>query len=87
MLLKVKQLNYYITKDQKTANLKVDLLAQLMLVIKDLTLQKKTYHFIRKKKSGKPDSSCSTSGLKELQKSIKLIFQCVYEPHKAAWFS
>lgn len=84
----MKQLNYYITKDKKTVNLKVDLLPQLNAGDKrfDTSNRKPAYSsFTITKKSGATRTlHAPTRGLKELQKALNLIFQCVYEPHKAA---
>lgn len=84
----LKQLNYYINKDQKKENAKPSLLA--LLNSGDSRFQqserKPAYtSFTIKKKSGEDRVlHAPVKGLKEIQKALNLIFQCVYEPHKAA---
>lgn len=70
VLFEEKQLNYYINKDvDKT----------------DLTKKSCYTSFTIKKKSGAERTiHAPTKGLKEFQKALNIILQCVYEPHKAA---
>lgn len=83
-----KQLNYYINKDRKQAETKPSLLSLLNEGDPrfEISNQKLTYtSFIIKKKSGKDRVlHAPVKGLKEFQKALNLIFQCVYEPHIAA---
>lgn len=81
----MKQLNYYINKDQ---NVKINLLGLLNDNDDRLkTSKRKTAYtsFIIKKKSGQDRIlHAPVKGLKELQKALNLVFQCIYEPNKAA---
>lgn len=65
----LKQLNFYISKDSKKKS-----------------FDKKVYHsFEIKKKSGANRViHAPVKGLKEFQKTLNIILQCVYVPHKAA---
>lgn len=69
-----KQLNYYINKDAKRIEKTAD------------TTKKSCYTtFSIKKKSGAERTiHAPTKGLKEFQKALNIVLQCVYEPHKAA---
>jgi retron-type reverse transcriptase len=84
----MKQLSYYINKDQKVENEKVNLLAHMnMGDDRFKTSKRKSAYtsFTIKKKSGEDRTlNAPVKGLKELQKVLNLIFQCIYEPHKAA---
>ncbi len=84
----IKQLNYYINKDQKPENTKPSLLVLLNEEDSrfEMSKRKPAYtSFKIKKKSGEDRIlHAPVNGLKEIQKSLNLIFQCVYQPHKAA---
>lgn len=90
-----KQLNYYLTKDSKTINSKIDFQIDLSgddVVINENIIFKKynknripCYNsFTIKKKSGKDRIiHAPVKGLKEFQKALNIILQCIYEPHTA----
>jgi retron-type reverse transcriptase len=91
-----KQLNYYLTKDSSVLKSKVDFLIDLSgeraEISKDVVFEKKNEQrkscysaFTIKKKSGKDRTiHAPVKGLKELQKVLNIIFQCLYKPHTAA---
>jgi RNA-directed DNA polymerase len=91
-----KQLNYYLTKDSSTLRSKVDFQIDLsgekivinenVVVEKKNKLRKSCYTtFTIKKKSGKDRTIHSpVKGLKEFQKALNIILQCMHEPHYAA---
>ena len=92
----MKQLNYYISKDSTVTKKKIDYQIDFsgvdVVINKDVDVVKKnpnrksSYNtFTIKKKSGEDRTlHAPVKGLKEFQKALNLIFQCVYEPHKAA---
>jgi RNA-directed DNA polymerase len=84
----MKQLNYYINKDQKPENVKPSLLDSLNEGDSrfEKSNRKPAYtSFTIKKKSGENRVlHAPVKGLKEIQKALNLILQCVYDPHKAA---
>jgi retron-type reverse transcriptase len=84
----MKQLNYYITKDQKTESANPNTIALLNQNNAPSIVKKRkpAYTlFTIKKKSGEDRLlHAPVKGLKEIQKALNLTFQCVYEPHKAA---
>ncbi|NRS87785.1 retron-type reverse transcriptase [Flavobacterium sp. 7E] len=88
VVFEMKQLNYYINKDQKTTNKKVNL--EGLLNTGDdrfkTAVRKPAYTSFSIKKKSREDRilHAPVKGLKEFQKALNLIFQCVYEPHKAA---
>lgn len=91
-----KQLNYYITKDSSVLKSKVDF--QIKLSSEEVDIKenfnveqknkerKNCYStFTIKKKSGKDRTiHAPVKGLKEFQKALNLILQCLHEPHSAA---
>jgi len=81
-----KQLNYYINKDvkmvKKTANLATD---HNDMVKTDPTKKSCYTSFTIKKKSGAERTiHAPIKGLKEFQKALNIILQCVHQPHLAA---
>ena len=90
-----KQLNYYITKDLKQIKQKIDLQISFseetvsindhVIVEKD-NVRKSCYtSFSIKKKSGADRTlHAPIKGLKEFQKALNLILQCLHQPHAAA---
>lgn len=84
------QLNYYINKDSVSLPSKVN--ASLLPHLNDGDVRfnesekKPTYTtFTIKKKSGADRTiHAPVKGLKELQKAINLVLQCVHQPHEAA---
>ena len=84
----LKQLNYYINKDQKIENTKPSLSTLLNpgdSRFKQSERKPAYTSFTIKKKSGEDRVlHAPVKGLKEIQKALNLIFQCIYEPHKAA---
>ena len=90
-----KQLNYYITKDLKQIKQKIDLQISFseetvsindnVIVEKD-NVRKSCYtSFSIKKKSGADRTlHAPIKGLKEFQKALNLILQCLHQPHKSA---
>ena len=91
-----KQLNYYLTNDSSKLRSKVDLqidfsgdtnlINENVIVEKKNQIRKSCYTtFTIKKKSGKDRTIHSpVKGLKEIQKALNIILQCMYEPHAAA---
>jgi RNA-directed DNA polymerase len=90
-----KQLNYYITKDLKKIKEKIDLRISLLeetVSIKDNVIIEKenvrqscyTSFSIKKKSGGERILHVPIKGLKEFQKALNLILQCVHEPHLSA---
>lgn len=85
-----KQLNYYIIKDSTTIKSKVDF--RFDLSGEEAVVEKKNQHrkscytaFIIKKKSGKDRTiHAPVKGLKEFQKALNFILQCIHVPHNAA---
>ena len=90
-----KQLNYYITKDLKKIKEKTDLqikLSENTVTINDNVIVEKdsirkscyTSFSIKKKSGGVRVLHAPVKGLKEFQKALNLILQCMHEPHLAA---
>jgi hypothetical protein len=96
ILFSEKQLNYYLTKDSSILSSKVDFQIDLsgdkivinenVVVEKKNKLRKSCYTtFTIKKKSGKDRTiHAPVKGLKEFQKALNIILQCMHEPHDAA---
>jgi RNA-directed DNA polymerase len=90
------QLNYYITKDSAILKSKVDFQFNLsdekVVVNKNVVVEKKNPRsnscytaFTIKKKSGKDRTiHAPIKGLKEFQKALNFILQCIHVPHNAA---
>jgi retron-type reverse transcriptase len=91
-----KQLNYYLTKDSTTikskAEIQLNLLDDKVVVNENVILEKKNTlrkscytTFTIKKKSGQDRTiHAPVKGLKEFQKALNIILQCIHEPHDAA---
>ena len=91
-----KQLNYFITKDSQVIksreNFKVDSSNSEPFITENVVTEKKNTNridcyipFIIKKKSGQNRTiHAPNKGLKEFQKALNIIFQCLHEPHNAA---
>lgn len=91
-----KQLNYYITKDSASLKSKIDFQINLsgeeVVVNKNVLVEKKNPRsnscytvFTIKKKSGKDRTiHAPIKGLKEFQKALNFILQCIHVPHNAA---
>ena len=91
-----KQLNYFITKDSRVLKSKVDFqidLSGVETIIKEnVVVEKKNSNrascyipFTIKKKSGQDRTiHAPVKGLKEFQKVLNIILQCMHEPHAAA---
>jgi retron-type reverse transcriptase len=91
-----KQFNYYLTKDSSTLKSKIDFQIDLSgdtavidenVIVEKKNQQRKSCYttFTIKKKSGKDRTiHAPVKGLKEFQKALNIILQCLYEPHSAA---
>lgn len=91
-----KQLNYYITKNNKLFKSKVDFQLDLsgkeVVIKEDVVLETKNNNrkscyntFTIKKKNGQDRTiHAPAKGLKEFQKALNIVLQCLYEPHHAA---
>lgn len=90
-----KQLNYYITKDLKKTKQKIDLQISFSedrisinddVVVEKDNVRKSCYtsFSIKKKSGGERILHAPVKGLKEFQKALNLILQCIHEPHLAA---
>jgi retron-type reverse transcriptase len=90
-----KQLNFYITKDLKKNKQNIDLqisLSEDKVAIKNNVIVEKEYvskscytsFGIKKKSGGARTLHAPVKGLKEFQKALNLILQCMHEPHLAA---
>jgi RNA-directed DNA polymerase len=91
-----KQFNYYLTKDSSTLkskiDFKIDLSGDTAVINENVIVEKKNQQrkscyttFTIKKKSGKDRTiHAPVKGLKEFQKALNIILQCLYEPHSAA---
>lgn len=91
-----KQLNYFITKDSQVIKSRVDFRIDLSkfepFIEKNVVIEKKNINrkdcyvpFIIKKKSGQDRTiHAPIKGLKEFQKALNIILQCLHEPHTAA---
>ena len=90
-----KQLNYYITKDLTRIKQKIDSqisLSEESLSIKNNVITEKesvrkscyNSYSIKKKSGGERIIHAPVKGLKEFQKALNLILQCVHEPHLSA---
>lgn len=91
-----KQLNYFITKDNRVLKSKVDFQLDLSgdeLVIKENVIVEKEIpkrnscymSFTFKKKSGQDRTiHAPVKGLKEFQKALNIILQSIHQPHAAA---
>lgn len=92
----VNQLNYYINKDKNEINKELlkriaelfdDNLPENSIALDRGSLKKRSFYteFTIKKKSGKDRViNAPIKGLKEFQKTLNIILQCIYEPHPAA---
>lgn len=91
-----KQLNYFITKDSQVIKSRVDFRIDLSkfepFIEENVVIEKKNINrkdcyvpFIIKKKSGQDRTiHAPVKGLKEFQKALNIILQCLHEPHTAA---
>lgn len=91
-----KQLNYFITKDSQVIKSRVDFRIDLSkfepFIEENVFIEKKNINrkdcyvpFIIKKKSGQDRTiHAPVKGLKEFQKALNIILQCLHEPHTAA---
>jgi len=91
-----KQFNYFITKDSRVLKSKVDFLIDLSgvetIIKENVVVEKKNNNrascyipFTIKKKSGQHRTiHAPVKGLKEFQKVLNIILQCMHEPHAAA---
>ena len=91
-----KQFNYYLTKDSSTLKSKIDFQIDLsgdsVVINENVIVEKKNQQrkscytsFTIKKKSGTDRTiHAPIKGLKEFQKALCLVLQCLYEPHSAA---
>ena len=91
-----KQLNYFITKDSQVIKSRVDFRIDLSkfepFIEENVVIEKKNINrkdcyvpFIIKKKSGQDRTiHAPIKGLKEFQKALNIILQCLHEPHTAA---
>ncbi|GAA4059624.1 reverse transcriptase family protein [Flavobacterium chungnamense] len=91
-----KQFNYYLTKDssilKSKIDFKIDLSGDTAVINENVIVEKKNQQrkscyttFTIRKKSGKDRTiHAPVKGLKEFQKALNIILQCLYEPHSAA---
>lgn len=90
----INQLNYYINKDKKNIELTIDNTKSIGINFQDkstlfnkIKIKNRIFYteFTIKKKSGKDRViHAPIKGLKEFQRVLNFIFQCIYNPHPAA---